>query len=398
MNEHEERVLHLVGEDARYRGENQKQFRREDGMRESIVYDHPVHYKKDGAWERIDNTLRREKGKDGKEVYRNTESSLEAELATELSAKEIVALTHKGKTLSWQIEGLEKSSKGEVLPVEEEKDHDQALIHPKELFSSVQYEKALHGADLVYELDSVLLRERIVFHNAEEGREKYVYTLNWDGEIRETEEGLLFCEGEETILRLHAPELIDNKGEWSETKTELTKTGAGEYTYTVTVPLDWLQAEERSYPVVLDPSVGVPFKDYIVDYHISSTGVVHDRDSLMVGSRNAYRSVIKPDLSTVVFPDDCFLQEADIVMSRYVYDGTNDGDTKNVAVQLYQLTATWPTDTSQLGTLYSAIDTTQADSQAKAGSANQRSSWDITEIGRKWNAGQDTDKGLLLKS
>ena len=63
MNEHEERVLHLVGEDTRYRGENQKQFRREDGMRESVVYDHPVHYKKDGAWERIDNTLRREKGK-----------------------------------------------------------------------------------------------------------------------------------------------------------------------------------------------------------------------------------------------------------------------------------------------------------------------------------------------
>ena len=34
MSEHEERVLHLVGEDPRYRGENQKQFRREDGMRE----------------------------------------------------------------------------------------------------------------------------------------------------------------------------------------------------------------------------------------------------------------------------------------------------------------------------------------------------------------------------
>lgn len=183
MNEHEERVLHLVGEDTRYRGENQKQFRREDGMRESVVYDHPVHYKKDRAWERIDNTLRREKGQDGTEVYRNTASSLEAELATELGAEKTVSLTHKGKTLSWQIEGLEKSSRGEVLPVEEEKDHDQALIHPKELFSSVQYEKALHGADLVYELDSVLLRERIMLHSAEEGREKYVYTLNWDGEI-----------------------------------------------------------------------------------------------------------------------------------------------------------------------------------------------------------------------
>ena len=66
MNEHEERVLPLVGEDTQNRGENQKQFRREDGVRACIVYDHPVHYKKDGAWERIDNTLRREKGRDGK--------------------------------------------------------------------------------------------------------------------------------------------------------------------------------------------------------------------------------------------------------------------------------------------------------------------------------------------
>ena len=166
----------------------------------------------------------------------------------------------------------------------------------------------------------------------------------------------------------------------------------------MTVPLDWLRAEERSYPVVLDPSVGVPFKDYIVDYHISSSGTVKDRDSLMVGSGKKYRSVIKPDLSTVTFPDDCFLQEADLVMSRYVYDGTSDGNTKNVAVQLYLSTITWPSNSSQIATLYNAIDTTQADSQAKAGAANQLSSWDITEIGRKWNAGQDTDKGLLLKS
>ena len=403
MNEHEERVLHLVGEDTQNRGENQKLFRREDGMRARIVYDHPVHFKKDGTWERIDNTLYIEKGRDGKEVYRNTASSLEAELAIELSAEKVVVLTHKGKTLSWQIEGLEKNGKGEVLPVEEEKDHDQALIHPKELFSSLQYEKALHGADLVYELDSVLLRERIVLHNAEDGLEKYVYTLHWDGEIRETEEGLLFCEGEETILRLHAPELIDSKGEWSETKTELRKTGAGEYAYTVTAPLDWLQAEERSYPVVLDPSVGVPFKDFIKDYHISSTGVAYDRDSLMVGSSNAFRAVIKADLSTVTFPADSFLQEADLVLSRYVYDGTNDGDITNVAVQLYQLTeswpgGTWPANAADIADLYDEIDTTQADSQAKAGAANKRSSWDITDIGKKWLAGEDTDKGLLLKS
>ena len=404
MNEHEERIIHLVGEDDRCREENQKQFRREDGMRARIVYDHPVHYKKGGAWERIDNTLYIEKGKDGKEVYRNTASSLEAELAVELSAEKVGTLTHKGKTLSWQIEGLEKDSKGEVLPVKEEKDHDQALIHPKELFSSVQYEKALHGADLVYELDSVLLRERIVLHNAEDGLEKYVYTLHWDGEIRKTEEGLLFCEGEETILRLHAPELIDSKGEWSETKTELKKTGAGEYAYTVTVPLEWLRAEERSYPVVLDPSVGVPFKDYIVDYHISSSGAVQDRDSLMVGSSNAYRAVIKADISSIVFPTDCcFLQEADLVLSRYVYSGTNDGDITNVAVQLYQLTkpwpgGTWPANEAGIADLYDEIDTTYADSQAKAGSVNQKSSWDITDIGKKWLAGEDTDRGLLLKS
>ena len=169
MNEHEERVLHLVGEDPRYRGENQKQFRREDGMRARIVYDHPVHFERGGKWEAIDNTLRREKWKDGKEVYRNAASSLEAELATELNGEKTVSLTHKGKTLSWQIEGLEKGGKGEVLPVEEEKDHDQALIHPKELFSSIKYEKAINGADLVYELDSLLLRERIVLHSSEEG-------------------------------------------------------------------------------------------------------------------------------------------------------------------------------------------------------------------------------------
>ena len=403
MSEQEERALHLVGEDTRNRGEKQKQFRREDGMRVSVVYDHPVHYKKDGAWERIDNTLRREKGKEGTEVYRNAASSLEAELAAELSAKKTVSLTHKGKTLSWRLEGLEKGGKGEILPAKEEKDHNLALIHPKELFSAVQYEKAVDGADLVYELDSVLLRERIVLHSADEGREKYEYTLHWDGESKETRDGLLFCEGGEPVFRLHAPELIDNKGEWAQTKTELKKTEEGEYAYRVTVPLDWLRAEERSYPVVLDPSVGVPFRDNIEDYHISASGDVKDRDSLMVGSHNAFRSVIKPNVSGISFEQDGFLQEADLVLSRYVYDGTNDGDVRNVAVQLYQLTEPWPTETqpdylTAIAQLYDKISATYVDSQAKAGSVNERSSWNITDIALKWIADEDRDKGLLLKS
>lgn len=98
MSEQNERTIYLVGEDPRHRGENQKRFRCKDGMRTCIIYDHPVHYRKDGAWERIDNTLRRER-----EVYRNTASSLEAELAVELGGEKTVSLTHKGKTLSWRV-------------------------------------------------------------------------------------------------------------------------------------------------------------------------------------------------------------------------------------------------------------------------------------------------------
>ena len=136
MNEQEERVLHLVGEDVGCRGENQKQFRREDGMRARIVYDHPVHFEGSGKWESIDNTLKREKDADGDAVYRNTTSSLGITLAASMSEKKLASLTYRDRTLRWEISGAAESKGTEVVP-EEEKDHDQALIHPKELFSSI---------------------------------------------------------------------------------------------------------------------------------------------------------------------------------------------------------------------------------------------------------------------
>lgn len=174
-------------------------------------------------------------------------------------------------------------------------------------------------------MDSVTLRERIVIPDRESIAEGYRYTLYWGGEVRKTEKGLYLCDGEEELLRLYPPFWQDAKGEEIFTEPELSRQAEGVYAYSVPVPEQWLQSEDRAYPVVLDPDIGVPFKDYITDYHISSSGTVYDRDSLMVGSGNHFRAVIKPDLSTVTFPGDCFLQEADLVMARYVYDSGEEG-------------------------------------------------------------------------
>lgn len=42
--------IRLLGEDKLDRAENQKQFRRSDGLHERVIYDHPVHFLQQGKW------------------------------------------------------------------------------------------------------------------------------------------------------------------------------------------------------------------------------------------------------------------------------------------------------------------------------------------------------------
>ena len=57
IQEEEEVIAYLLGEDTGRRDESVKQFRRSDGSMVAALYDEPVHYEVDGEWKEIDNTL-----------------------------------------------------------------------------------------------------------------------------------------------------------------------------------------------------------------------------------------------------------------------------------------------------------------------------------------------------
>lgn len=122
----------LLGEIVSSRAENRKVFRCSTGMREAVIYDHPVHFKENGAWHAIDNTVKEYKDKTGSPRYSNTASPLFITLPQKTGRGAYAELTVKGKTLRVEPEGLSEAA-AEVEKPAEEKTRDEALLYPANL-------------------------------------------------------------------------------------------------------------------------------------------------------------------------------------------------------------------------------------------------------------------------
>ena len=96
------------------RGENSKQFDLGENRYQAVVYPEPVHYRKAGKWEEIDNNLVEDET-DGRRVLRNKANSMLCELAVETDNGPLVVLKHRKHVLSWSFEQHVNPVQAEVL-------------------------------------------------------------------------------------------------------------------------------------------------------------------------------------------------------------------------------------------------------------------------------------------
>ena len=144
------------------------------------------------------------------------------------------------------------------------------------LESRVLYPEAFDGVDIRYTIGPASLKEDLILKHAEA-----VKSFTWryaPGELRARQDGadVVFedTEGKEAY-RLSAPYMKDAAGSMSSGLT-LTLTDDGgkknkEAYVTLEADGEWLGAEDRVYPVTIDPVVSTPLAyDKIRDCHVSS--------------------------------------------------------------------------------------------------------------------------------
>jgi len=274
---------YVVAEITENRTEYSKEFLMSNGLHMAAVYADPVHYETENGWEEIDNTLKT--NTDGS--YSNTAGIWDVTFPEQLGANESVTIEKDGYTLSFSMSGELQTGNGQlttqpmqigtasqpfavtaaqtVTGVIQQKDtsaieqapHPEAV--PDKLQSQIAYAEVYENTDIIYDLDSNTVKESMILESYDPNLQGYSYTLEVGTMIPVLEEdgSVTFYDEkrEDIVMVMPAPYLIDGNGEHN---YDIEVQFAGKdstYILAYLLPTDWLAAENRAWPVLLDPVV-----------------------------------------------------------------------------------------------------------------------------------------------
>ncbi len=249
----------ILAEDVDKREESVKHFRMSDGTIQAAQYAVPVHFAQNGVWTDYDNTLTEvdadEEENDGKLLKNKDLTNQAADYSVRLSKKtnghKFVRLEKDGYKISWYYLNANKST---AQIAETEDDGDPTTL--EKLSSAVVYENVYKATDFEYILNSQGVKENLLLQSTKAPTE---FTAEYKaGGLTpvavDTQTVELRASDGTVVYTLSAPYMEDTNGETS-TGVTLTLGEIKNDTFRVTLTLDstWLQAEERAFPVTVDP-------------------------------------------------------------------------------------------------------------------------------------------------
>ena len=409
----------IVEEDISKRDESYKEFILNNGLRMAALYPSPVHYEKDGQWEEIDNTLKASGAN-----YVNTAGVWEVSFPQNLSKNNAVTIEKDGYTLSFFMAGELCGGSGnlEVAPMAtigvDETFSVQAIQaapaqiqqidasamkaemkHPEMLVekghSRLQYSNVYSGTNVVYDLSSNQVKESIVMQSYSANLRGYRYTLNV-GELRPvlTESGeiqLYDRDGENVIMVMPAPFLVDNAGEYT-FGVDVTLTGTGSvYTLTYLLPQSWLANSERQWPVVLDPIVSANMdKSNIRDVSVYEQNCPETYLSgiLDVGHNTTY-GIMRTFMKYRNLPA---LTSADVVVDAQLWLIKPNNHSTTNAVEVHKVVETWESESTTWNDQPEINATVEDYAIVQNAGVYQ---WEITDIVRGWYQNENTGLALM---
>ncbi len=374
------------------REESVKHFRLEDGSYVAAQYPTAVHISDgNGGWRDIDNTLLDASG---------DISTLDGriKLSKKITGNETLFTLHNGNTkIKLSLEGAQKGVAGEVVNYSDAEGETelQKMMNLEKLSSSVIYRDILAGVDIEYVLKANSIKENIII---KEKADSYSYTfelglnglsaiLSEDGSVSLADE-----DGKKSYV-IPAPVIFDANGNYGSASYALTeRNGNGKYNLTVTADAEWLNAEERAFPVTLDPAI-CPAASTITDTYISSGATTlgySTTNHLSVGGYNT--SYIKTS-SVNFIPKNSYI--SNVSLSLVSFDAYS-----TTVIGVYLVTSDWDNSltyektqaespSGALGELLTYVDVDDTD--------NKVYDFDITETFKNWRSNSISNYGVALK-
>ncbi|MBE6673577.1 MAG: hypothetical protein E7596_00555 [Ruminococcaceae bacterium] len=243
----------VLEEDEALREENIKHFKLSDGTTKAVVYTQPVHYKdSNGKWIDIDNALTL----NGSEYSTNNKS--EIKFANKSGSSGLVSIKDGKYKIDFTPSNTNKVSVVIENPQSNNSRKFEDLSVLNNLVSKAIYTNIYDGIDIEYVLVGNNIKENII---VKEKQDSYTYTFelklnNLSAELVNGAIILSDYDSDEQVYEIPAPYMLDANNEYSNSvEYSLVQNSKWKYTLTVTANAEWINAEEREFPVTIDPTL-----------------------------------------------------------------------------------------------------------------------------------------------
>ena len=243
-----------VGEILDLRENNRKVFRMSDGTEQAVFYPETVHVFNDDTktFDDVDNTI--VEAEDGRH-YVSGKNHFKARFSREEENDELFSIESGMHRVTVSAKKNKKHKNHGVKPRVHKKN-----VEGFERTDMLVFEGVHDGADYEYSVTGNGVKENIVVkEKADVYRYSFVLHMeNVTAEFDETNKRVAFLSKEngEEVFFIPAPFMTDANGIISTAVTyELKNTANGDAVLTVTPDSEWMNAEERAFPIVIDPQI-----------------------------------------------------------------------------------------------------------------------------------------------
>ena len=386
------------------REETVKHFRTEDGSFTAVQYNVPVHERdENGEWQDIDNTL----SESGSE-YATPNAKIK--FTKKIPGNEGIFTLHDGnRKITMSLSGARKKVEGQVTNTRTEFPEDatqlQKMMTLDKLSSKILYPDILDGVDLEYVVNSCNIKENII---VKERTDSYSYTF----EIQLNNLEAVLCEDgsvaisdpstDEIVYTIPKGYMFDADGEYSDAVTyALTNGGNGKYALTVTASAEWINDDERAFPVTIDPPITVNSNLQMTDTYIDSANPIatyYNATNLKVGrTASGITNVSLWKLNEMPkIPANAYIVSAEFSLKL-----TSISTHYSNKIGAYTVTTDWTTNYAYS---WSVADLTTLCAESRlidfadtyGATAGSTVTWDITSAFRNWYGNNSVSRGIAL--
>ncbi len=281
------------------------------------------------------------------------------------------------------------------------------------LSSGLSYREIYPGVSLSYKNHGYTVKESIVI---EEEQESYSYsfilkTVNLEATLDEDGGIYLFNENGKEIMRIPAPFMFDAAGSYSDNVHYSLKKYADGYLLTVEADSVWINAEDRAFPVCIDPTVKQVIhnqNDGMSANAVSTTNPNQTGPNHSIGIGYDYINLTEEEYygfigfdSLPEIPNSCIVVNAVLQMTQSYYSGGE------AHYGIYAVADPRPSNTSSYADWLNyhlcwnnqpEVSTTLADYvTASHQTTNHDLFWNITRIVKNWYEDSNVTRALCIK-